>query len=287
MSQQAFKLSGLCRVFGVSRQSYYQRSDTYYERLCFRGFVSEYVRSLRKDFPKMGCLKLYEKSKRYFGEQMQMGRDSFIELLREQGLLLKVKRRRRIKTTDSLHPFKRYANLAKNYVPSSACRLWVSDITYLPIGEKEFCYLSLITDAYSRKIVGWELAGTLQYVHTENALRRALQEATEHGFHIEGLIHHSDRGVQYAYPNYTDLLLSYQCRISMTQTGDPRDNAIAERVNGILKTEWLNAYEFSSLKEVKPAVAKVINLYNNQRPHMGIGMKIPSELHQVPIPQRA
>ena len=235
----------------------------------------------------MGCLKLYEKSKSYFGDHLGMGRDSFIELLREQGLLLKMKRRRRTKTTDSLHPFKQYANLVKDYVPTSSCRLWVSDITYLPVGNREFCYLSLITDAYSRKIVGWEVADSLQYVHTENALRRALQEAVEQGFQTEGLIHHSDRGVQYAYPHYTDLLLSYRCRISMTQTGDPRDNALAERVNGILKTEWLNGYEFRSLKDVKPVVAKVIHLYNHQRPHMGIGMKIPGELHQAPSPKRA
>ena len=286
MSQQSFKLSGLCRVFGVSRQSYYQREDTYYERICFRGFVSEYVRRQRKDFPKMGSLKLYEKSKLYFGDRMQMGRDSFIELLREQGLLLKLKRRRRIKTTDSIHNFKKYGNLIKDYVPTSACRLWVSDITYLPVGEK-FCYLSLITDAYSRKIVGWEVADTLKYIHTENALRRALKKAVNEGFDVGGMIHHSDRGVQYAYPDYTDLLLSYGCKISMTQTGDPRDNAIAERVNGILKTEWLDGYEFNSLKEVKRVVAKVIHLYNDERPHMGIEMKIPSQLHQVPLPQRA
>lgn len=285
MAQHRGKLSGLCRVFGVSRQSYYQRGDSYYERQCLRGFVSEYVREIRKDLPKLGCLKLYEKSKRYFGEKMQMGRDCFIELLREQGLLLKMKRRRRIKTTDSVHSFKKYENLIRDYHPDSPCRLWVSDITYLPVG-KSFCYLSLITDAYSRKIVGWELADTLKYIHTEKALRGALKEAIRGGFQIEGMIHHSDRGVQYAYPDYTSLLKSYKCKISMTQTGDPRDNAIAERVNGILKTEWLNAYDFSSLKEAKQVVAKVIGLYNNERPHMGIGMRIPSQVH-YPSPQRA
>jgi len=286
MAHHPGKLSGLCRVFGVSRQSYYQREDSYYERLCFRGFVSEYVRGLRKDFPKMGSLKLYEKSKRYFGEKMQMGRDSFIELLREQGLLLKQKRRRRIKTTDSVHSYKKYENLIKDFHPASPCRLWVSDITYLPVGES-FCYLSLITDAYSRKIVGWKLANTLKCIHTEKALREALKEAVREGFQTEGMIHHSDRGIQYAYPDYTDLLKSYKCRISMTQTGDPRDNAIAERVNGILKTEWLNAYEFASLEEAKRVVAKVIDLYNNERPHMGIEMRIPCQVHQVPCSQRA
>jgi len=274
------KLSGLCRVFGVSRQSYYQRGDKYYERLCFRSFVCEYVRKLRKDFPKLGSLKLYEKSKHYFGEKLNTGRDGFIELLREQGLLLKIKRRRRIKTTNSVHGFRKYENLIKNYVPTQPCQLWVSDITYLPTGQS-FCYLSLITDACSRKIVGWEVADSLACIHTENALRRALKEAVEEGFQTEGLIHHSDRGIQYAYPSYTDLLKSYGCRISMTQTGDPLDNALAERVNGILKTEWLDEYEFQSLKEVKQVVARVIHLYNHERPHMGIGMKIPAQVHRV------
>jgi len=286
MSHNQGNLSGLCGVFGVSRQSYYQRKDVYYERLCFRSFISEYVRNIRVDCPKMGSLKLYEKSKNYFGDKMNMGRDSFIELLREQGLLLKLKRRRRVKTTDSAHNFKKYENLIKDYAPVSACRLWVSDITYLPMKEG-FSYLSLITDAYSRKIVGWEVADTLKYIHTENALHRALKEAVKGGFDIGGMIHHSDRGVQYAYPAYTDLLLSYGCKISMTQTGDPRDNAMAERVNGILKTEWLDGYEFSSLKEVKRVVAKVIHLYNNERPHMGIGMKIPSQVHKVPFSKKA
>jgi transposase InsO family protein len=272
-------------VFGVSRQSYYQRDESYYERACFREFVVEYVRKVRKDFPKMGSLKLYEKSKNYFGVGLQMGRDSFIELLREQGLLLKLKRRRRTKTTDSVHSFKKYGNLVKDYVPASACRLWVSDITYLPM-QAGFSYLSLITDAYSRKIVGWAVADTLKYIHTENALCRALKEAVKEGFDTDGMIHHSDRGVQYAYPDYTALLLSYGCKISMTQTSDPRDNAIAERVNGILKTEWLDGYEFGSLKEVKRVVARVIELYNNERPHMGIGMKVPSLVHRSSLPLR-
>jgi len=153
--------------------------------------------------------------------------------------------------------------------------------------KEGFCYLSLITDAYSRKIVGWEVADTLKYIHTENALCRALKEAVKGGFDVGGMIHHSDRGVQYAYPDYTALLLSYGCKISMTQTGDPRDNAMAERVNGILKTEWLDGYEFGSLKEVKRVVARVIHLYNNERPHMGIGMKMPAQVHQVSLLQRA
>jgi transposase InsO family protein len=269
-------------VFGVSRQSYYQREDSFYEGECMKGFVMDYVRELRTDFPRMGCYKLYEKSKTYFGATLPFGRDSFFCLLREQGLMLKIKKRRVTKTTDSSHPFTKYANLIKDYKAECSCRLWVSDITYIAY-TGGFFYLSLITDAYSRKIVGWELADTLKCIHTENALRKAIKEACKDGFDLSGLIHHSDRGVQYAYPHYTDLLLSCRCRISMTQSGDPRDNGLAERVNGILKTEWLNRYEFTSFKEVKKVLTKIIELYNNQRPHMGINMRIPGSVHQLPL----
>ena len=135
--------------------------------------------------------------------------------------------------------------------------------------------------------MGWELADSLKYIHTENALGAALNQAVDEGFDVEGMIHHSDRGVQYAYPKYTDLLESYGCRISMTQSGDPRDNAVAERVNGILKTEWLNAYDFKRFAEAKEMVTKVINLYNGKRPHMSIGYLVPDKMHRIAIPQSA
>ena len=278
------KLLPLCRLFGVSSQSYYQRKDTYYEREVFKGLLVDYATSLRKDMPRLGCYKLYEKSKVYFSAEMQIGRDAYFNLLRDCGLMLRIKKRRRIRTTDSNHPYKRYPDLINGtgFVSTCACQLWVSDITYIPLSTsaKRFCYLSLITDAYSRKIIGWKLADSLQYKHTEEALMTALKDSAKAGFDLNGMIHHSDRGVQYAYPDYIELLKSYNCRISMTQSGDPRDNAIAERVNGILKVEWLDAYEFTSLRHAKKVIAKIIDIYNNDRPHMGIGMKVPNQMHR-------
>jgi len=274
----------LCRLFGVSPQSYYQRKDTYYAREEFKGLLLDYATTLRRDMPRLGCHKLYEKSKEFFSEDMPMGRDAYINLLRDSQFMLRIKKRRRARTTDSDHPYKKYPDLINStgFVATRACQLWVSDITYIPlsVSEKRFCYLSLITDAYSRKIVGWKLADSLQYKHTEDALRTALKEAKQSGFELSGMIHHSDRGVQYAYPDYIELLKSYSCRISMTQSGDPRDNAIAERVNGILKVEWLNAYNFTSINEVKKVMTKIIDIFNNKRPHMSIGMKVPSQMHQ-------
>jgi transposase InsO family protein len=267
-------------VFGVSRQAYYQCDDSFYERETIKGLLPERVDELRRDMPRLGCVKLYEICKKDFGEPIMMGRDAFISLLRESGRMLRIKKRRIARTTDSTHPYRKYPDLAKGYRPDAPCRLWASDITYIVL-ESGFCCLSLITDVYSRKIVGWEPADSLKYIHTGNALRAALRQAVKERFNVEGMIHHSDRGVQYAYPGYTDLLASCHCRISMTQSGDPRDNAVAERVNGILKTEWLNAYDFTSLKEAKEVVTKVIGLYNGQRPHMSIGYQVPDQVHQI------
>lgn len=236
-------MSLVCRLFGVTRQSYYQRGESYYVRESYKELVYHYLLSVRQDMPSVGCFKLYEMAKAHFGI-LPFGRDAFFGLLREKGLMLKIKKRRRVKTTDSNHAYRKYPDLVKGSgrALTSACQLWVSDITYIPLkGEgRRFCYLSLVTDAYSRKIVGWQLGEGLQYKHTEQALRNAIDQSLSQGFSLQGLIHHSDRGVQYAYPEYTRLLTSHGCRISMTQTGDPRDNPIAERVNGILKTEWLN-----------------------------------------------
>ncbi|MDL2243764.1 IS3 family transposase [Bacteroidales bacterium OttesenSCG-928-J19] len=291
LKSEGCTLSSLCRLLGVSRQSYYQRGEAYYQQEVFRALVYEYVVSLREDMPRLGCHKLYEKSKLYFGDSLPFGRDAFFDILREKGLMLKSRKRYRPRTTDSNHLYPRYPNLlkGKDLTIDSSCRVWVSDITYIPLeGEgRRFCYLSLVTDAYSRKIVGWRLGENLQYRHTEEALRMAINESKEAGFQLEGLIHHSDRGGQYAYPEYTKLLTGEGGKISMTQSGDPKENALAERVNGILKTEWLNYHQYHSYQEVYQAVEKAICLYNTERPHMALGMKMPVQLHIPPALDRA
>ena len=169
--------------------------------------------------------------------------------------------------------------MLKGDCPIAARSLWVSDITYIRLQEG-FCYLSLVTDAYSRKIVGWCLGDSLQACHTEKALRMAIDDSLEKGHSLAGLIHHSDRGIQYACSEYTKLLKEHDCLISMTENGDPLENAMAERVNGILKQEWLHNYTFDTIEEVYPRIQKIIKLYNTQRPHSSIGMKTPEMMHE-------
>jgi len=233
---------------------------------------------VRKDFPRMGSRKLliYLHPK-LSAMNISIGRDTFFELLCRHSLLVRKVRNKR-KTTYSNHWMHKYPNLIKGYVPESPNRLWVSDITYIEPINYGVMYLSLITDVFSHKIVGWNLARTLRAENALEALKMALSG-------IKGkcpeLIHHSDRGSQYCCRDYVKLLTSRNIRISMTENGDPLENAVAERINGILKTEWLEVYKPSSLKEMVTYVEKVIDLYNNQRPHQSIGYLVPAFIHQT------
>lgn len=206
----------------------------------------------------------------YFGEMFRMGRDAFYRLLRENGLMLRMDKRR-CRTTYGEKTS--HENLAKGFVPLSINRLWVADITYIRI-RGGFCFLSLVTDAYSHKIIGRRLAPRLEYRYTREALEMAVGEAAKP---LEGLIHHSDRGFQYNYPDYTDILREHGIRVSMTQNGDPRENAVAERVNGILKQEWLNLHDFEDIEHVERVLEPAIRFYNTRRPHASVDFLTPQE----------
>jgi putative transposase len=202
-----------------------------------------------------------------------MGRDAFFDLLRDTGLLVR-RKRYRVRTTFSSHRFKKYPDLIRDLVPVRAEQLWVSDITYIRIG-KDFAYLSLITDAYSRKIIGFCLSHDLSTDSCLSALRMALATRLTD----QPLIHHSDRGTQYCSRNYTELLQKKGISISMTQSGNPRDNAIAERVNGILKMELLKE-NYNNLNEAYRDVKLAVNTYNKLRPHSSLDMLTPENAHQ-------
>ncbi len=205
------------------------------------------------------------------------GRDAFVELLRKNGLMVQLKRRRHYKTTDSAHHYHKYENLIKGLTPSYPNQIWVSDITYVETSEG-VCYLSLITDAYSHKIVGWAIGPTLETIYPMEALKMALA-----GIDAEtaaGLIHHSDRGCQYCSGDYVAQLKQYGISISMTQSGDPLENAIAERANGIIKTEWLYKMSIPTRADAKTELERIIPFYNNERPHMSIGMQVPEVAHR-------
>ena len=211
------------------------------------------------------------------------GRDAFIEILRKHGLMVHIRRRRRYKTTNSNHHYRKYENLVKEVVPYGPNEIWVSDITYVET-EEGVCYLSLITDAYSHKIVGWSLGPTLETAYPLKALRMALS-GIDAGT-ARGLIHHSDRGSQYCSDAYVSELRKWGIRISMTQSGDPLENAVAERANGILKSEWLYKMSIPDRATCKAELARIIDFYNTQRPHMSIGWQTPENVHAQSGEQR-
>lgn len=206
--------------------------------------------------------------------QIKMGRDALFDVLASNGLLVK-RRKRRVFTTQSFHWLRKYSNLIRDYNPEEPNRIWVSDITYWKIGSG-FIYISFITDAYSHKIVGYHVADTLEAIETLKALRMALSTLRRTPI---GLIHHSDRGIQYCSSNYVNLLLQHKIRISMTESSDPLENPIAERVNGIIKNEYLDCYQVESLPEARELLDQVIILYNDERPHMSIGNLTPVKVH--------
>lgn len=212
-----------------------------------------------------------------FGSGRILGRDAFLGLLRRHQLMQKPRRSR--STTNSNHRYHKWKNLVKDFIPTRANQLWVSDITYIEL-DSGCCYLHLVTDAYSKKIVGWCLAESLAAVFTLRALRMAIEQAG--GDDLSGLIHHSDRGVQYCCDLYVEELQKYGIRISMTEDYKPTDNGIAERVNGIIKGESIYRQKgrFPSYENALEQIKQFILFYNGHRPHYSIGMQTPDIAHK-------
>lgn len=239
------------------------------------------VADIRKELPRIGTAKLHFMLEKPFAEhRIKLGRDGLYALLDRHGLLLR-KRKRKARTTDSDHPYRKYPNLIRELQLSAAGQLWVSDITYLRLPEG-FCYLSIITDAYSHKIVGYCLQPGL---HAVGPLQ-ALAMASSDNVMSEMLIHHSDRGVQYCCGEYVDELNAKKIRISMTENGDPYENAIAERVNGILKDEFALDRIFSSVEEAQLVVTSAVERYNTLRPHASCDYLTPEQAHAMEGPMR-
>ncbi len=230
----------------------------------------------------MGTRKLYEKLHPFMlDHQIKIGRDALFNLLASNSLLVR-KRKRRIQTTYSSHWLRKYPNLIKEFTPTEVNQLWVSDITYWRT-TKDFVYVSFITDAYSRKIVGYHVAQTLESIETVKALKMALSGLFKEPESHFQLIHHSDRGIQYCSHEYIKILLKYKVEISMTENGDPLENAIAERLNGIIKGEYLQDYKVRSIKEARNVLNNAVQLYNEDRPHSSISNLLPSNVHKENI----
>lgn len=280
---RGYPVRSLCGLLCVSTQAYYKHTDTLMRKLAEEAFVVEFIKRVRQSDRGIGGRKLWLMYKKEFGEEHSVGCNRFYDIMEKYGLKVR-KRHRRAKTTDSNHGLPTYPNMVKDVIPTRPNQVWVSDITYMVICTEEkseeckFCYLSLITDYYTKEIVGWYVGETLEAKFAIEALKMAVGRLASDRVHT--LTHHSDRGVQYASFAYTDILKSNGILISMTESGDPKDNAVAERVNGIIKNELLKDMVFHSIEEVKSAVAAAIHFYNNERPHMSLDWKTPAEAAQ-------
>jgi transposase InsO family protein len=277
-------LGTLCSLFGVTRQAYYEAQTREIKTNISHSVVLRLVKDLREIMPMIGTRKLQHEIRDQLTEHgIKMGRDQLFDLLRFHGLLIR-RRKRFVKTTDSCHWLKKYPNLITDIEVSEPDELWVSDITYVKTIEG-YSYLSLITDAYSRKIVGFCLYPSLDSDGCIKALEMGLAE--RHNF-IPTLIHHSDRGVQYCSYRYVEILQENKIKVSMTQSGNPYENALAERMNGIIKSEFFPRRIYQNHKEAKKAIERIIYTYNNRRPHSSLNYLTPSEVYQMsgPIPKK-
>lgn len=268
-------LSTLCGLFGKSRQAYYQYKPNSFSGSELESLLLGTILTYRSQAPRIGAFKLYLICCSVFGREHLMGRDAFFSFLRRKGLMLKPSKGKR--TTYSNHMFRTHKNLILGFTPQAAGQLWVSDITYIRT-QQGFCYLHLVSDGYSHKIIGWKLAPSLEVSHTLDALQMAIEEAK--GVDLSGLIHHSDRGIQYCCPTYVSKLKEHKIQISMTQDSNPTDNAIAERINGILKGEWLYHMPLPrDAEQAREQLGEIIEFYNHKRPHLSNDRMTPNAAH--------
>ena len=266
---------------GLSRQAYYQGRRREAQRECRSEVVVKLVRDRRLRQPRLGTRKLHYLLREPLAQAgIELGRDALFDVLRNAGMLVP-QRRAYHKTTDSHHRFRRHANLLKEgeqQVRASASeQVWVADITYLPSKDK-FVYLSLVTDAYSRKIVGWHVHDSLQTESVAQALRMALRARQSD----QRLLHHSDRGIQYCSSYYQAIHECHGVVCSMTDGYDCYQNALAERVNGILKGELL-VQRPADLEQARRMVGEAVAIYNEERPHLSLKMQTPDEVHRASL----
>jgi len=264
---------------GLSRQAFYQGQRRHLQRECRAQVVVQWVRERRLRQPRLGTRKLHH----LLGESLHplgMGRDALFDVLRNAGMLVP-QRRAYHKTTDSHHRFRRHPNLLKagerQVCATASEQVWVADITYLPTHDK-FVYLSLVTDAYSRKIVGWHVHDSLQTEQVAQALKMALRTRQSD----QRLVHHSDRGIQYCSSYYQAIHDRHGLHCSMTDGYDCYQNALAERVNGILKGELL-LQRPADLEQARCMVRESIEIYNAERPHLSLKMQTPDAVHRASL----
>lgn len=260
-------------MFGINRQVYYRRIQAVKRRKSRAVLVIELVESIRLQMPKIGTRKLYFMLENEL-KQLNVGRDMLFRILKANHMLIQPKRRYHI-TTNSHHRFRKHKNLIENVVPERPEQIWVSDITY--VGNRENpMYLALVTDAYSKQIMGHDLSNSLDVSGSLRALKMAVKKRK---YKNNIVTHHSDRGLQYCSNEYQDLLKKYNLNCSMTESYDPYANAVAERVNGILKSEFIGRKNNCSLQTMEQLINDSVKIYNEKRPHFSCFYKTPKQMH--------
>ncbi len=267
-------MTQICSLLGLSRQGYYKGRKKKQRRKLEEEMIIQQVETIRRKMPMLGGRKLYKMLLPDLRKkEIKLGRDKFFRIMERNGLLVK-RKKKYTKTTNSFHRFRIYENLIKDRIPEHRDEVWVSDITYIS-AEDSFCYLSLISDLYSRKIVGYDISDSLNMEGCMRSLKLALKDTKD----LKGLIHHSDRGIQYCCYKYTDKLTENKIQISMSEKGNPYENAVAERINGILKEEFLLGARFKTKALAYKAVDEAIKTYNELRPHMSLDYMTPNQKH--------
>jgi transposase InsO family protein len=267
----------ICRVLGYSRQGYYKQGYDRTKRNASREKIRQMVCEKRKLLPKVGARKLHRLMADELAEnQIKLGRDKLFDFLREERLLVRPLKRY-VQTTDSRHWMRKWPNLIREMTPRRAEQVWVSDITYIKTRQDGYCYLSMVTDAWSRKIMGYNLSRSLNAEHALCALRMALRNRS---YPDRRLIHHSDRGHQYCSKEYVATAQAHRIRMSMTENGDPYENALAERMNRTIKEEFCLDQEVPSVDTASRCVNEAVTLYNTYRPHLALGGATPESIHK-------
>ena len=273
-SQSEYKsISLLIECYGLKRDAYYKYQRRTNRNLAVKETVLSMVKERRTDLPREGGKKMYRALKKDIQRKgIKLGRDQLFDILRDQDLLVR-RKRSFVKTTNSYHKFHKYNNLIKDKKIYRSNQVWVSDITYIRLTHGH-CYLALITDVYSRKIVGFDISNSLELAGCLRALKMAMRQAQPK----RKLIHHSDRGLQYCSNQYVEQLQKHHIHISMTEENHCYENAIAERVNGILKDEFYLDQNFANVELARKASENAISLYNNKRLHLSLGYKTPNQI---------
>ncbi len=269
-------IANICECFDLKRDAFYKYRNRHKQRHLFQNEIIEIVKQRRKSLPREGVRKLMKSLNNEFDKaKLKVGRDTLFKVLREHQMLT-LRKKYSAQTTNSYHRFYKYNNIIKDLEVTRSNQVWVSDITYIRT-IKGFCYLALITDMHSRKIVGYDISDSLELKGCVRALNKAIYQAKN----IKRLIHHSDRGIQYCSNVYTQILKRKKIDISMTEENHCYENAMAERVNGILKDEFYLDQTFMDVAHAKRATKNAIKLYNEIRLHLSLDFKTPNMVYKL------